>query len=152
MKNNLDLIVTFAKLWGIVTADSRGDEAIINHLNGYDSEELANLFTAWADEFMSIPEADTCDFFDEKMSEILSDVHGAIYYAYPAGYDVVELNSIEEMAKCIIEYGVKTDLEIYHKDGTFLCSTYGIFLNKVMDTEFREALLKVLMPMQMDIV
>lgn len=149
MKNHLDLIVTFAKLWGIVTADSRDNEAVVNHLEGYNSEELVNLFTAWSEEYMNIPEADTCDFFDEKMSEILADVHGAIYYACPAGYDIVKLNSIEEMAKCIMEYGAKTDLEIYHKDGTFLCDTFGIYLNKVADMEFREVLLKVLMPMQM---
>ena len=152
MKNNLDVIVTFAKLWGIVTADSRDNKAVLYHLEGYDSEELANLFTAWAEEFMKVPEADLCDFFDEKMSEILAGISEPVYYARPAGYDDVPLNSIEEMAKCIIEYGVKTDLEIYHKDGTFLCSTYGIFLNKVIDAEFREVLLKVLMPMQMDVV
>ena len=74
-----------------------------------------------------------CDFFDEKMSEILAGISEHVYCACPVGYAPVPLNSIEEMAKCIIEYGVKTDLEIYHSDGTFLCSTCGIFLNKVID-------------------
>lgn len=147
MKNNLDVIVTFAKLWGITTADLRGDKEAVNTLEGYDSEELANLFTTWADEYMENSDIeDLCDFFDEKMSEIIESAQG--YVVHPAGYESVELKTINEVAKCIMEYGLKTNLTIYRANGEFLCSTYGIYLNSVSDMRFRAALLEVLVPMQ----
>ena len=147
MKNNLDVIVAFAKLWGITTADLREYKEAVNILEGYDSEELANLFTAWADEYMKNSEIeDLCDFFDEKMSEIIESARG--YLVCPAGYENIEPKTINEVAKCIMEYGTKTNLSIYRANGEFLCNTYGIYLNNVEDMRFRAALLEVLTPMQ----
>jgi hypothetical protein len=152
MKNNLDVIVTFAKLWGIVTCDSRDNEAIVNHLEGYDSEELANLFVSWTEEFMSIPEADLGDFFDEKMSDILNGIATEeVYIGLPVGYPAVELHSIEDVAKFIMEYGLKTDVKVLTANGSFVLDTFGIYLNRVADLNFRNKLLDVLMPMQLGV-
>ena len=59
-----------------------------------------------------------------------------------------ELYSIEEVAKFIVEEGLYSDVKILTEDGEPLLDTFGIFINKISDMEYREELLKVLIPMQ----
>lgn len=59
-----------------------------------------------------------------------------------------ELKSIEDVAKYIIEKGVSEDVRIIHQDGTPLLDTFGVFINRISDMNYRENLLKVLVPMQ----
>ena len=59
-----------------------------------------------------------------------------------------ELNSIEEVAKFIVEEGLYSDIVILTNEGERLLDTFGIFINKISDMEYREQLLKVLIPMQ----
>ena len=53
-----------------------------------------------------------------------------------------------QVAKFIVEEGRTSDVEIYSKDCSLYISTFGMYLNKVTDLEYREALLKVLIPLQ----
>lgn len=66
-------------------------------------------------------------------------------------YDERELFSVQEVAEFICEEGKHSDVSIYQENGTLLLNTSGLFLNKITDMEYREALLKVLIPMQQDI-
>ena len=59
-----------------------------------------------------------------------------------------ELNSIEEVAQFICKEGLKSDVCIEKEDGSLLLDTFGTFINKITDIEYREELLKVLVPMQ----
>ena len=62
-----------------------------------------------------------------------------------------ELYSIEEVAKFIVEEGLHSDVKILTEDGETLLDTFGIFINKISDMEYREQLLKVLIPMQQNL-
>lgn len=63
-------------------------------------------------------------------------------------YDERELNSIEEVAKYICEKGVSSDVTITYEDGTPFLNTFGIYIDKISDMNYRSELLKVLIPMQ----
>ena len=63
-------------------------------------------------------------------------------------HDERELNSIEEVAKYICEKGVSSDVTITYKDGTPFLNTFGIYIDKISDMNYRSELLKVLIPMQ----
>ena len=66
-------------------------------------------------------------------------------------YDERELFSVQEVAEFICEEGKHSDVSIYQENGTLLLNTCGLFLNKITDMEYREELLKVLIPMQQEI-
>lgn len=59
-----------------------------------------------------------------------------------------ELNSIEEVAKYICEKGVSSDVTITYEDGTPFLNTFGIYIDRISDMNYRSELLKVLIPMQ----
>ena len=61
------------------------------------------------------------------------------------------LHNIEEVANFICVYGQYDDLTITQKDGTPFLNTFGIYIDKIADMEYREELLKVLTPMQREI-
>lgn len=61
---------------------------------------------------------------------------------------VKDLHSVEEVAEFICEEGLSGDVEIITSDGDLLVSTYGIYLDKVSDADYRSELVKVLVPMQ----
>ncbi len=61
---------------------------------------------------------------------------------------VKDLNSIEEVAEFICEEGQNGDIEIITPDGEFFITTFGIYLDKVKDIDYRDELVKVLVPMQ----
>lgn len=63
-------------------------------------------------------------------------------------HDERELNSIEEVAKYICEKGVSGDVTITYEDGTPFLNTFGIYIDKISDMNYRSELLKVLIPMQ----
>ena len=63
-------------------------------------------------------------------------------------YDEKELFSIEEVAEFICKEGRRSDVSVYQEDGSLLLNTFGVFINKINDMEYREELLKVLIPMQ----
>lgn len=63
-------------------------------------------------------------------------------------HDERELNSIEEVAKYICEKGVSSDVTITYEDGSPFLNTFGIYIDKISDMNYRSELLKVLIPMQ----
>ena len=58
------------------------------------------------------------------------------------------MNSIEGVAKYICEKGVSSDVTITYEDGTPFLNTFGIYIDRISDMEYRSELLKVLIPMQ----
>ena len=61
------------------------------------------------------------------------------------------LRNIQEVANFICTHGQYGDLTITQTDGTPFLDTFGIYINKIADMEYCEKLLKVLIPMQMEI-
>ena len=154
-QNKLELIVTFAKLWGMTTvSDFSGEKEIYRELESYDSEELTNLLSTWADEFLNKEHEDICDFFDEKMSSLISSFSDSsitkrypVLYGY-AGETTKELRSVQEVAEFIMKYGQENDVLITREGYVFFLDTFGIYINRIVDMEYREELIKVLVPMQ----
>ena len=61
---------------------------------------------------------------------------------------VEDLHSIEDVAKFICEEGLNGDVEIITPDGELFITTFGIYLDRVKDIDYRNELVKVLVPMQ----
>lgn len=61
------------------------------------------------------------------------------------------LYSVEEVAKFICKEGLYSDVKILTETGEQLLDTFGIFINKISDMEYRTELLKVLVPMQQNL-
>ena len=57
-------------------------------------------------------------------------------------------NHISSVASYICTEGMQGDLTITTPDNEFVLDTFGIYINKIADMEYREELLKVLIPMQ----
>ena len=73
---NDDLIVQFAMLWGmqIGSALSAKEIEIAKEMKQWDSTELLQLFSAWKDEYVSqIEKPDICEFFNEKVTDLLHE-------------------------------------------------------------------------------
>lgn len=62
-----------------------------------------------------------------------------------------QLHSMREVADFICIHGQFGNLKITQKDGSFFLNTFGIHIDKIADMEYREELLKILIPMQMEI-
>ena len=62
-----------------------------------------------------------------------------------------ELHNTNEVADFIMKHGVNSDVTITTPLDTLLLNTYGIYINKISDMEYREELLKVLVPMQHEV-
>lgn len=60
-----------------------------------------------------------------------------------------KLNSVKEVASFIFTEGLKGDVLITTSDGAPFISTMGIFIDKIASMEYREALLRELVPLQM---
>lgn len=61
------------------------------------------------------------------------------------------LHSIQQVAGFICEYGIFGDLLITEPNGTYFLNTFGLYIDRIADKAYREALLRVLIPMQMEI-
>lgn len=59
------------------------------------------------------------------------------------------LYNMEEVADFICQYGIKDDVIINTESGERFLDTFGIYINKISDMEYREELLKVLVPKQL---
>ncbi len=58
------------------------------------------------------------------------------------------LRSINDVADFIMKHGKYGDVNITFEDGRFFLDTYGIYIKNIIDQEYREELLKVLVPKQ----
>lgn len=70
-----------------------------------------------------------------------------LLYGY-AGNVEEELHNTNEVADFIMKHGVNSDVTITTPLDTLLLNTYGIYINRITDMEYREELLKVLVPKQ----
>lgn len=61
------------------------------------------------------------------------------------------LHNIKEVANFICTHGKYDDITITQADGTPFLDTFGIYINKIADMEYREELLKVLILMQHEV-
>ena len=61
------------------------------------------------------------------------------------------LHSVQEVAEFICKHGQYGDVRITTMEGKELLDTFGIYINKISDIEYREELLKVLIPMQHEV-
>ena len=71
-----DIIVQFAVLWGQFIGSavlSSKEMRLAEEMKAYDSEELLDIFTGWAQEFGKSNEEDTVDFFNEKFAELMHE-------------------------------------------------------------------------------
>ena len=59
------------------------------------------------------------------------------------------LNSIQEVADFICSEGVNGDVTVFTNTGEFFLNTFGIYLDRIVDMEYRQKLLEVLVPMQL---
>ena len=62
-----------------------------------------------------------------------------------------ELHSVEEVTSFICQEGQEGDVEITLEDGSPFLDTFGIYLNRIADMDYRVELLKVLIPMQHEV-
>ncbi len=68
-----------------------------------------------------------------------------------SGNEVKELHNIQEVAEFICEKGLSGDVTITLPNDMPFISTFGMYLNRIADMEYREELLTILVPMQMSI-
>lgn len=59
-----------------------------------------------------------------------------------------KLYTLEEVADFICEQGMYGEVTVETPSGSLLISTYGIYLDKVTDMEYRSQLLEILEPKQ----
>ena len=59
-----------------------------------------------------------------------------------------ELHNVSEVANFIMKHSVNTYVTITTPVDNLLLNTYGIYINRITDMEYREELLKVLVPKQ----
>ena len=72
-----------------------------------------------------------------------------VLYGY-SGNRCVELRGVNEVAKFICTEGLENDLTITTPLDTLLLNTFGTFINQITDMEYREELMGVLVPMQVN--
>lgn len=110
--------------------------------------------------YASMGEFEDCEFVDGEYMRWLigSDYDDAMKkiaaeekYPLLIGHSLAgrtRLQDIQEVANFICTHGQYSDLLITEHDGTFFLNTFGIYIDKIADMDYREALLKVLIPMQ----
>lgn len=59
------------------------------------------------------------------------------------------LESVRDVAEFICREGMYGDLVIRTRTGDFFMSTFGTFIDRIVDMDYRQELLEVLVPMQM---
>ena len=71
-KEHFDIILQFARLWGLYEAGgwSKEELELAEKLKGYDSEEMGKVLEKWAEEFYDEGHEDTVEFFEEKIQKI----------------------------------------------------------------------------------
>lgn len=74
-----------------------------------------------------------------------------VLYGYSVREQGQELTNVKEVARFIYEQGRYGDVQILTEEGTPFISTIGFFLDRIASQEYRDELLKELIPLQMGI-
>lgn|GEM_PF-206859 len=59
-----------------------------------------------------------------------------------------KLHSTQQVADFICRHGVREDVSVTYEDGRPFLNTFGIYIDRIADMEYRDELLKILIPMQ----
>lgn len=71
--DEMDIVIKFAKLWGIETEKRKNDKHQYEKMESYDSKDLLNIFIDWKNEYMNDEIAeDASDFFYEKFNSFIA--------------------------------------------------------------------------------
>ena len=118
---------------GFEQQDIEIDDGIIN-VHFWSSDDAYRIYTE--DEFDEfIEQSKEYELKEEKLYGISDNTEKELY-------------SLEDVAEFICKEGVNSDVSIYKTDGSLLLNTFGTFINKITDMNYRERLLEVLVPMQ----
>ena len=134
---------------------SRGyDLALVQETELKDEEYNGEMYA-------SLGEFEDCEFSDEEymraligegydnaMSKIAAEEKYPVLFGYsPMGKQ--QLDSIQQVADFICKHGQYGDVIVTQRDGAFFLNTIGIYIDRIADMDYREELLKVLIPEQM---
>lgn len=61
------------------------------------------------------------------------------------------LRSIKDVAEFICKHGMYGDVTVTYDDNKPFLNTFGIYIDRIVDMDYREELLKVLIPMQKEL-
>jgi hypothetical protein len=78
----------------------------------------------------------------------MTSIHPTFVGYSPNG--ICELHSVQDVAEFICQEGIYGDLTITTEEGEFFLSTFGTFVDRIADLDYRQKLLEVLIPMQME--
>ena len=70
-----DIIVQYAALWGmkIGSAISSKEREFAEEMKTYDSVELLEIFTGWAEEYFNSDVEDSVEFFEMKLTDLMHE-------------------------------------------------------------------------------
>ena len=70
-----DIIVQYAVLWGMKIGSAIGskEREIAEEMKAYDSVELLEIFTGWAEEYFNSEIEDSVDFFEMKLTNLMHE-------------------------------------------------------------------------------
>ena len=88
-----------------------------------------------------------CENYEKREELILAKEYRKLIGKGSNG-NVSELHNKKEVAEFICEKGLKNDVYVFYPNGKQMLSTFGIYLNRIDDMEYRSELLKELIPMQ----
>ena len=68
-----DITVQFSVLWGMAigSAIKPSEIEMAKKMKSYDSQELLNLLSGWAEDFLRSNFEDTVDYFTDRLARIL---------------------------------------------------------------------------------
>ena len=84
----------------------------------------------------------------EKREELILAKEYPLLIGMERNGNLSELHNTKEVAEFICEKGLKNDVYVFYPNGMQMLSTFGIYLNRIDDMEYRSELLKELIPMQ----
>lgn len=126
----------------------RGMRGVVQSVDG-----AGHIMMEW-DNGRSLSLIPGVDNFRKLTQQEILEEQNTRHCGYPvlfgyAGERMKELNNVTDVAKFIYEEGLRDNVLITTPDGKPFISTFGIFLNRIADTEYRDQLLKELLPLQM---
>jgi hypothetical protein len=132
-----------------------------NHVHGSVETTIGEMESRWYDAEHTLTEAEKMvkDFNDGMLRGWHTASHTEENQTQPdhpklIGYfdgGSVELNSVQDVAEFICREGIHGDLTIQTENGDFFLNTFGTFIDRIADMDYRQQLLEVLVPMQMEL-
>lgn len=121
-----------------------------NHVHGSIETTVGEMESRWYDAEHTITEAEKMveDYNNGVLLGQHNKNHPNLIGHSPNG--TFELHSVQEVAEFICREGQNGDLTIQTESGLFFLSTFGTFIDRIADMDYRQQLLEVLVPMQME--